>query len=82
MHQRSAAIRFLAQRARELDAKRAELEHKLENGWDWLELNPDADGYAELEERYLRWLAQYERICDGLREAQDIWTRPGEENVE
>ena len=75
-HQRTAALRFLATRGQELEAERDRLLHKLDNGWDWLALNPGADGYADLEARYLGWLGEYERICDALRDAQDIWTRP------
>lgn len=80
-HQRTAALRYLATRAQEIDARRTALVHKLDNGWDWLELNPGADGYDELEARYLGWLGEYERICDALREAQDVWTRPREERA-
>ena len=77
--QREAKIKFLTRRAADAMAERDKLYHKLDIGWDRLDLmdrDEDPELYDKREEQYLGWMRDYQRLCDALHEASQVWTLP------
>lgn len=73
--QREAARTFLITRADELRADRDALEVRLTKMWRWLDARQGAqpDGFEERETKAIAVLHDYERVCDALNEAADVW---------
>lgn len=80
--QREAAKTFLITRADELRGDRDALEVRLTKMWRWLDrqdtavnehnIAPDSR-YVEREDTAIATLRDYERVCDALNDAADVW---------
>ncbi len=60
----------LARKGVAVHRRKQSLVDRLERGWWWLADHPDAADFAEREDRWLAWIAEYEACCDALRAAE------------
>ena len=73
--QKEAAQTFLIIRANELRVDRDALEDRLTKMWRWLDARQDAQpqGFEERETKAIAVLHDYERVCNALNKAADVW---------